>query len=246
MISLNPLNWLRQSHAFIGLTLDIERIHKLLLRYKARLAFSRYLRQTQIRKLQIGAGLTKNSGWLVTDIATTLRSTTIYLDASRQFPIPDASFDYIFSEHMIEHISYPAACAMLKECFRVMKPGARIRIATPDLDRFLSLQGRDLNDVQRAYVEWVTKFIMPPSTPNQPIFAINNQFRNYGHQFLFDEACLRDALSNAGFVAIKRMPVGESDDAQLNHAEQHGINVNNEAMVAYETMVLEAQVAVIN
>lgn len=70
---------------------------------------------------------------------------------------------------------------------------------------------------------------------------INNQFRNYGHQFLFDEACLRDALGKANFVDIRRMAVGESDDPNLMLVGRHGINVNNEAMNAFGTMVLEAR-----
>lgn len=43
-----------------------------------------------------------------------------------------------------------------------MKPGARIRIATPDLDRFLSLKTSTPDEVQSAYIAWVTKCILPP------------------------------------------------------------------------------------
>ncbi len=238
---MNLRNFLCRSHLYNGLEQELGRFYTLLLRLKARLAFARYLRQPGPHKLQIGAGPTKCAGWLVTDIDATLRSETAYLDATKRFPLPDASFDYVFSEHMIEHIPYPAACAMLKECFRIMKPGARIRIATPDLDRFLSLKTSAPNEVQSAYIAWVTKCILPPDTPEQAIFVINNQFRNYGHQFLFDEACLRDALGKANFVDIRRMAVGESDDPHLRLVEKHGINVNNEAMNAFETMVLEAR-----
>lgn len=230
-----------RSHLYKGLEQEFGRVYTLILRVRAHFAFSRYLRQRGPRKLQIGAGPTKCAGWMVTDINATLRSETVFLDATKRFPLPDASFDYVFSEHMIEHIPYPAACAMLKECFRIMKPGARIRIATPDLDRFLSLTTSAPNEEQSAYIAWVTKCIMPADTPEQAIFVINNQFRNYGHQFIFDEPCLRDALNKANFVDIRRMAVGESDDTNLRLIEKHGINVGNEAMNAFETMVLEAR-----
>lgn len=237
---MNLRKILLRSHLYAGLEQELNRLRTMLLEVKARLVIARYLRENTVRKLQIGAGPTKSPDWLVTDIDVKLRRRTIYLDGTKRFPIPDASIDYVFSEHMIEHIPYPAACAMLKECFRVIKPGGRIRLATPDLDKYMDLRTRDLSEVQRAYIEWNTKTFLPPDTPVAPIFVINNQFRNYGHQFLFDETCLRDAISKAGFVDIKRMPIGESNDPQLTLVEKHGINMGNEAMTAFETMVLEA------
>lgn len=234
-------NLLRRSHLYIGLEREIDRLHTILMRIKARRAFRRYLGQAGVRKLQIGAGPTQSPDWLTTDISVALRGEAVYLDATRPFPLPDASFDYVFSEHMIEHIPYQAACAMLRECFRILKPGARIRIATPDLDRLLKLKSPELSDIQQEYVRWITKIMLPGGTPDSPTFVINNQFYNYGHQFLFDEACLRDALSQAGFADIRRMAIGESDDPHLSRAEKHGININNEAINAYETMALEAR-----
>lgn len=238
---MNLRKILRHSHLYAGLEQELSRVHTLLSKWKARWVIRRYLRQNSIRKLQIGAGPSKSSGWLVTDIDVKLRRTNIYLDATEPFPIPDASFDYVFSEHMIEHIPYLAACRMLKECVRVLKPGGRIRFATPDLDQFLGFNNEELNDSQRAYIAWSTKNFLAPGTPEHPIHVINNQFRNYGHQFLFDENCLRDAMTSAGFVDIRRMPMGESDDAHLNQVEKHGVNMGNEAMTAFETMVLEAR-----
>jgi len=58
------------------------------------------------------------SGWLNSDIEPKLKG-ILYLDATQDFPIEDNSFDYIFSEHMIEHITYNDAKRMISECFRI-------------------------------------------------------------------------------------------------------------------------------
>ena len=62
-----------------------------------------YLGSHSICSLQIGTGENPLPGWLNTDLEPT-SSTVIFLDALAKFPFEDQVFDYIFSEHMIEHI----------------------------------------------------------------------------------------------------------------------------------------------
>ena len=94
-----------------------------------------YLRTHRVRKLQLGAGGNVHPGWLNTDIADYKREHEIvYLDARKPFPFPDASFDLVSSEHMIEHLSYPEGLHCLRECLRVLRPGGVVRLATPSLD----------------------------------------------------------------------------------------------------------------
>lgn len=237
---MNLRKILRHSHIYAGIEQELSRIHVWLLKIKARRVIAQYLARTTIRKLQIGAGPTKTSDWLTTDILAKLRNKTVYLDAIETYPIPTGAIDYVFSEHMIEHISYMQGKKMLAECARVLKPGGKIRLATPDLSRLLGLMQPSLDDTACAYIAWASGEFLDPRTPVAGIHVLKNQFRNYGHQFLYDETCLRDALAEAGFSNIERHPMGVSNDPHLHDAEQHGINMNNLAMVSFETMVLEA------
>jgi len=67
-----------------------------------------YLRSHSVRKLQLGTGSNVYEGWLNTDIVDYKRENeVVYLDATKPFPLPDAAFDFVFSEHMIEHMTYP-------------------------------------------------------------------------------------------------------------------------------------------
>ena len=54
-------------------------------------------------------------------------------DASA-LPFPDEHFDIIYSSDMFEHISREVKQAVVKEIYRVLKPGGRVVIKTPNLD----------------------------------------------------------------------------------------------------------------
>jgi predicted SAM-dependent methyltransferase len=238
---MNLRKILLHSHIYAGIEKELSRVHVWLLKIKARRVIQQYLARNAIRKLQIGAGPTKSGDWLTTDILAKLRRKTIYLDAIETYPIPTGAIDYVFSEHMIEHISYMQGKKMLAECARILKSGGKIRLATPDLSRLLALMHSTNDDTAREYIAWASGEFLDPRTPVAAIHVLNNQFRNYGHQFLYDETCLRESLTAAGFTDIERLPMGVSNDPNLHDAEKHGINMNNKTMVAFETMVLEAR-----
>ena len=80
-----------------------------------------YVATHDCRKLQVGALGHYLEGWLNTDVAPS-DSRTVFLDATKPFPIPDNSFDAVFAEHMFEHIPYKDGQHMLRECFRILKP----------------------------------------------------------------------------------------------------------------------------
>lgn len=201
---------------------------------------SAYLRRPGPRKLQIGAGTSLASGWLVTDLEP-LNLRVVRLDATRRFPFPDAVFDYVHSEHMIEHVPYSDALKMLAECCRVLKPGGRIRIATPDIAVLLDLYYRRDDPAGRRYVEWITDHCLPNAPGYNPLFVINNAMRAWGHQFLYDGPLLIATLERCGFVDVCQHRPGSSDDPVLHGIEHHGQFIGDEAINQYETMVFEAR-----
>lgn len=73
-----------------------------------------YIQTHPIRKLHLGAATSLLDGWLNTDILP-VSGKSIYLNATKLFPIADNTFDYIFSEHMIEHIGYEEGLFMQYE-----------------------------------------------------------------------------------------------------------------------------------
>ncbi len=54
--------------------------------------------------------------------------------AGDSLPFASESFDFVYSEHFFEHLFLDEAVALLKECERVMRPGAVIRTCVPDAE----------------------------------------------------------------------------------------------------------------
>jgi predicted SAM-dependent methyltransferase len=193
-----------------------------------------------VRRLQLGTGSNPYEGWLNTDVADyKRRGDIVYLDARKRFPLPDASFDAVFSEHVIEHLSYTEGLNCVQECHRVLRSGGRVRIATPSLQRLAQLYDGELSDVQRRYLRWSVDVFVEHSDEALPGFVVNNMFHNFGHRFVYDEQTLRLALESTGFEDIREWPVGESDDPGLVNLERHMRSVSE--FNAYETLVLEAR-----
>ena len=57
-----------------------------------------------------------------------------YFEAGGRLDFEDASFDFILSEHFLEHLNLPDALALLRECRRLLRPGGIIRTSVPDAD----------------------------------------------------------------------------------------------------------------
>lgn len=236
---MNVRQLLERSATLRGLGRDIRRILNIPTRLRRNGVIKDYLASTETSKLQLGAGPTSLDGWLSTDIAPA-SDQVMYLDATNPFPFENDVFDYIYSEHMIEHISWHQGAFMLRECLRVLKPGGTIRIATPDLAVLIGLYGQDKTEMGEAYIRWITDRFLSGIGVYKATFVINNAFRNWGHQFLYDADLMAMALQEAGFTDIKQCPTGESDHAQLSGIESHGKNVADTEMAVFETMVFEA------
>ncbi len=208
----------------------------------SRLTFSyklnNYLKNSEIRRLQLGSGDNYMEGWFNTDLFP--KKGFVFLDASKPFNIPDSTFDRIFSEHMIEHISFQEAELQLKECYRILRSGSKIRIATPNLTHFLNLF-IDSQDNQE-YRKWISENWLKKAGINyqNPSVFINLVMHSWGHEFIYDFDTLNTLLRDIGFSEIKEFKCYESNDKFFKGIERHGDLIGNREMNNIETLVVEA------
>jgi predicted SAM-dependent methyltransferase len=214
------------------------------LRKEAFVNISEYLQNTKSRKLQIGSGGTILEGWLNTDLILENPLIT-FMDAGKVFPLEDDSFDFVYSEHLFEHLTYSQQCNYLAESYRVLKPGGKIRIATPKIEFLLKLADSNLSELEKQYLDWNSKHFLNDSSCNYKdsaslcVYVINNYFKAWGHQLIHSENSIVELVKKYAFINIKFENVSQSDYSELRNLEHHmcqlGVDFN-----ILETMIIEA------
>jgi predicted SAM-dependent methyltransferase len=157
--------------------------------------------------------------------------------APRPFPFDGDTLHAVYSEHVIEHLSFADGLRMLAECHRVLRPGGHLRIATPDLAFLIALYREQHTRQRVAYLRWATGTGIPEAGAPLDTVVINHFMRAWGHQSIYDEKVLRARLAAAGFTDVVRCPLQDSAHELLR-------NLANVArmpagLLELETLVLE-------
>ena len=171
-----------------------------------------YLCQTAEPRLHIGCGTCLAEGWLNVD-ACPLPGAD-YMDAEAPFPFPDNAFDYIFSEHLFEHLSYTGGRHMLAEAYRVLKPGGVLRLTMPCMEFLHALYTAPDRPEHRRYIAWSTANYAPevaadfPPGHIQAMFVVNHFMRLWGHRMIYDRPTLSAMLRRQRYGASRRSHPG--------------------------------------
>lgn len=120
------------------------------------------------------------------------------LDVAEPLPFGDGCVDWVYAEHLIEHIQPPVAIGWLTEVRRILAPGGLLRLTTPDLAKYAQGYVTDDGFLAKHRRRLRTLRVGPPM-PERRAFMMNQIFYLYGHQWLYDLDELRYVLGRAGF-----------------------------------------------
>jgi predicted SAM-dependent methyltransferase len=154
-------------------------------------------------RLHIGAGNKRLADWINVDLLP-LPGVDVVADVTAGLQFSDV--EAIFAEHFLEHLRLDKALDFLCEAHRILRPGAWMRLSTPNLDWV-----------------WITQYTLHAEPDAKVDFALrlNRSFHAWGHQFLWNRELLERALLAAGFAELTWCTYGNSPRPLFTGLERH-------------------------
>lgn len=190
----------------------IERFKKNLKNYnmsKIQSAISK-LNSIQSRKLEIGSGYNPQPGYKHLDVRRGLPELDYVVDFSKQkLPMVDSTMQEILANHVIEHISWRRLPFVIKEWYRVLMPGGKLVLRTPNLkficESYLAKIITKEHPNDEGFIKQnLSKEITPSWWANIKLFSGQDYDANF-HCCCFDFDMLSDLLTRYGFVRVSEV-----------------------------------------
>lgn len=159
--------------------------------------------------IQIGGGKNTLKGFFNIDIVP---PADLIYDVREGIPLEDNCSNFIFSEHFLEHVDYfISAKRIVKDCYRILKPGGKIVIGVPDSGLAIEkYHSKDPAFYKEVIEKWYSKRDFLDHI-NTYIDLLNYHFRDQDdsekynpHLWSYDYEKLESILKEFGFKDIKR------------------------------------------
>lgn len=150
--------------------------------------------------------------------------TFLHHNVTTGIPYRDNIVSLIYHSDIFEHFSYHEATAFLKECHRVMKPGALMRVCVPDLSVIIEAYDThnldEFNDIQPIeYQQCKSDSIRASMLMFGSLGSTQSAYQ--GHQMMYDSEGLEEMLSNAGFVDVEQQEEDMSRSPLMCNKDVH-------------------------
>lgn len=144
--------------------------------------------------------------------------------------VPDSSCDAVYASHLLEHMLFPDAQAVLRESLRVLKPGSVARFVVPDL-RSIVLEYLGQGTVADMYDEIETltgadrfssRFLNSSTKPQDGsfLYRLYTALTNFHvHKWMYDGASLASHMRNVGFTDVRERGLNDSAIPDISEIE---------------------------
>ncbi|HYI99029.1 MAG TPA: hypothetical protein VEX36_05030 [Thermoleophilaceae bacterium] len=150
--------------------------------------------------LRVGCDADPTDGWIEASAADG-RCSQLRWDLSRPLPLPPASVESIFHEHLLERFSYAQGVELHRRCLAVLRPGGVLRIRVTDAGAALQEYGANVGGDAS---EW------PMAMARVACLTADLECRA-----LYDAETLELSCVAAGFPRADQLDFGEGDGACL-------------------------------
>ena len=160
-------------------------------------------------RLHLGCGPHKLPGWENHDADIDLR---------KRLPYADGSVEFIFTEHVVEHLKIREAWNFFEECRRILKVGGVVRTTVPSIVKVWQ-------EKTPEYLALIKKRRWGDGTDQSAVKLLVFRHR---HKSLWTGPLLLTVLAAIGFSA-REVAVHLSDHEALRDVEQHGKSIGDHA-----------------
>lgn len=163
-------------------------------------------------------------------------------DIRKRLKFESDAAEAIVAEHVIEHVPFLQGLGFFKECLRVLRPGGVLRVAFPDVTRFLvsDSAGIGFNAASLSYSEFLAGrpgLKLPSGLRARVRGAIEQLLSGWGHQTAWTGETAAAALLVVGFSSVNRRQYGHGE---LPGIDGHHLDVGRD-LALLESTILEAR-----
>jgi predicted SAM-dependent methyltransferase len=147
-------------------------------------------------------------------------SVVLNYDLKGGIPLADGSMQGVNLSHILEHMSMDSGRLLLKECFRILRPGGLVRISCPDLKKYAAAYIS--SDQSFWHVMGKLPFCNYTDLPTSGAIFSGKAYDNHnGHLWFYDAETVIALLHEVGFQEAVERKVHESRLPSIEEIEPY-------------------------
>ena len=186
----------------------------------------------RFKKFHLGCGIIFLKNYLNIGFWTNLEQNKLYenpngvidtvllnFDLTQGIPASDNSLDVVYHSHMLEHLTNIEGIQFLKECNRVLKPGATMRLLVPDLGEF----SKKYIEKDKFFFDAYRKEALSDDKVLYPTLGtiFMGMVHNHGHKMAYDFETIDYILNENGFSDVRKTMFQESTLSDIQDIEPY-------------------------